>query len=280
MRLWIIGKRGMLSQAFQRKCQEKGIDYIATSRKEVDLENASAVRAQFETLHFTHVVNCSGYTAVDAAEDEKEQAHALNVLAVELLAKLAKKHGKKLIHFSTDYVFDGEKEAYAEDAVTAPLSVYGKSKEAGEKKLFEHHPEACLVRTSWLFGREGKDFVKKMVVLMQEKERINVVSDQKGRPTYADDLAEAVLSILDQSGIFHFANEGAISWYEWAEVIKKKLEEKNVPLRCQKIDAISAREHGAKADRPRSSVLVTEKFTAPHWDAGLEEVLASVIQSQ
>ncbi|MGE0198962.1 MAG: dTDP-4-dehydrorhamnose reductase [Simkaniaceae bacterium] len=279
MRLWIIGKRGLLSQAFQRKCQEKGIDYLATSRKEVDLQDVKSVRAQFETLLFTHVINCSGYTAVDRAEEESEAAHALNGEAVELLARLAKQHGKKMIHFSTDYVFDGKAEEYSEGAETAPLSVYGKSKERGEKKLFEQYPEACLVRTSWLFGRDGRDFVKKMVEMMQSQEDIRVVSDQKGRPTYADDLAEAVLSILDQSGIFHFANSGPVSWHEWALAIREKLRAKNVPLRCQKIHAVSTEAHGARAPRPKSSVLATEKFDTPHWEAGLEEVLSSVISS-
>ena len=280
MRVWIIGKRGMLSQAFRRKCRVRGVDYLATSRLEVNVEDESAVRAQFETLDFTHLINCSGYTAVDRAEDEEQLAYLLNVVAVERLAKLSKKHRKKLIHFSSDYVFDGEEESYREDARPAPLSIYGKTKEAGEKKLFEHYPGACLVRTSWLFGREGNDFVKKMVTLMQERESLHVVSDQRGRPTYADDLAEAVLTIIDQSGIFHFANEGAISWFEWAEIIKKKLEERNVPLRCKEIAAISTEEFGAKAARPRSSLLVTDKFVAPHWDRGLEEVLESVIKAK
>ena len=277
MKVWIIGKWGMLSRAMQRKCKENGIDFIASTREELDLENEQAVRAQFETLMFTHIINCAGYTAVDQAEEEKEKAYALNAEAVALLAKLSKEKGNKLIHFSTDYVFDGEKEAYSEEDERAPLSEYGKSKEAGERLLMEHYPEALLIRTSWLFGREGNDFVKTMIKLMNEKESLNIVSDQRGRPTYADDLAEAVLLILDESGIYHFANEGETTWHGFAERIQKKLEEKK-QLCCKKIEPISSEDFGARAKRPASSVLLTEKFSPPHWEAGLEEVLAHALE--
>lgn len=279
MKLWIIGKKGMLAKAFQRKCREKGVDYIATSRKEVNIEHERTLRAQFETLDFTHIINCSGFTAVDRAEEEKEHAYALNSLAVGRLAKFAQETKKKMIHFSTDYVFDGEKDQYEEEALTMPLSVYGKSKEAGEQKLFEHHPKACLVRTSWLFGIEGEHFVKKMVQLLKKKECVKVINDQRGCPTYADDLVEAVMGILNASGIYHFSNVGPLSWHEWAEVIKQKLEEKNVPLMCKKIEAVSTDAYGAAANRPSSSILKVSKFQAPHWEVGLEKVLERVITS-
>ncbi len=277
MKIWIIGKWGMLSQAMQRKCSEKGIDYIATARKDVDLENEGAVKAQFKTLEFTHIINCSGYTAVDQAEVEKKEAHALNAKAVGLLAKLSKKRGNKLIHFSTDYIFDGEKEGYDEGDKSSPLSEYGKSKEEGEKLLLEHYPEACLIRTSWLFGKEGNHFVKTMMKLMHEKETLRVVNDQRGRPTYADDLAEATLSLLDKSGTFHFANEGETTWHSFAEVIRKKLEEKK-KIMCQRVNPISTAEFGAKAKRPASSVLKTENFSPPHWEKGLEEVMTHALK--
>ncbi|MBF5059843.1 dTDP-4-dehydrorhamnose reductase [Candidatus Neptunochlamydia vexilliferae] len=275
MKLWIIGKRGLLASAMRRKCLEKGIDHVATTRKEVDVEDEKSVRAQFETMHFTHVINCSGYTAVDQAEEEEARAFALNRDAVALLAKLAQEHGKKLIHFSTDYVFDGEKEGYQTGDPTAPLSIYGKSKEAGEKEL---HPEACLIRTSWLFGQEGSHFVKTMIRLMEQQETLSVVNDQKGRPTYADDLAEAALSLLDASGTFHFANEGETTWHGFAETIKRKLEEKNHPLRCHTIEPVTSEKFG-KAKRPASSILLTENLQPPHWEKGLEEVLAHAFES-
>lgn len=280
MKLWILGKRGILSSAMQRKCKEKGIDYVVTSRREVDLQYEEAVKAQFETLSFTHVINCAAYTAVDRAEEEEEKAHALNARAIETLAKYARFHGKKLIHFSTDYVFSGKEKGYGEAAATAPLSIYGKSKEAGEKLLKKYHPEACLIRTSWLFGKEGNHFVKTMIHLMQEKEVIGVVSDQWGRPTYADDLAEATLTLLDASGTYHFANTGTTTWHGFAEAIKNSLEEKNVFLKCQQVKPISTEDFGAKAERPASSILKTENFSPPHWKGGLEKVIRHALKAK
>ncbi|QVL55966.1 MAG: dTDP-4-dehydrorhamnose reductase [Simkaniaceae bacterium] len=280
MKLWILGKRGILSSAMQRKCKEKGIDFVATSRKEVDLHQEEAIQAQFETLSFTHVINCAAYTAVDRAEEEEEKAHALNARAIEILAKHANAYRKKLIHFSTDYVFDGKEKGYGEDSETAPLSIYGKSKEAGEKLLKKYHPEACLIRTSWLFGKEGNHFVKTMVRLMQEKEMIGVVSDQWGRPTYADDLAEAALTLLDASGTYHFANAGETTWHGFAEAIKKSLEKNNVPLKCQQVNPISTEDFGVIAKRPASSILKTENFSPPHWEEGLEEVIRHALKTK
>lgn len=280
MKLWILGKRGILSSAMQRKCKEKGIDFVATSRKEVDLHQEEAIKSQFETLSFTHVINCAAYTAVDRAEEEEERAHALNAQAIGTLAKYASSCGKKLIHFSTDYVFDGKEKEYGEEAATAPLSIYGKSKEAGEKLLKKHHPEACLIRTSWLFGKEGNHFVKTMIRLMQEKEMIGVVSDQWGRPTYADDLAEAALTLLDASGTYHFANAGETTWHGFAEAIKKSLEKNNVSLKCQQVNPISTEDFGVIAKRPASSILKTENFSPPHWEEGLEEVIRHALKTK
>ena len=279
MRVWIIGRWGMVAQALQRKCREKGIDYLATTRREVDVLSKEALKAQFETLSFTHVVNCSGYTAVDRAEEEEEKAYALNAEAVMHLAELAKVHEKKLIHFSTDYVFNGEKKAYGVDDPIAPLSIYGKSKGAGEKALHAHYPGACLIRTSWLFGREGNHFVKTVVELMKTEDVLKVVSDQKGRPTYADDLAEAALTLLDASGTYHFANQGETTWHHFAKTIQSKLREKNYLIKCKEIAETTTEEFGAKAKRPFSSVLKTEHFSPTHWEKGLEEVLDHVLNT-
>lgn len=279
MKVWIIGRWGMVAQALQRKCREKGIDYIATTRREVDVASKEALKAQFETLSFTHVINCAGYTAVDQAEDEEEKAYLLNAEAVKHLAELAKAHGKKLIHFSTDYVFNGEKKAYGVDDPITPLSVYGKSKGAGEETLRAHYPSACLIRTSWLFGREGNHFVKTMVELMKTEDVLKVVSDQKGRPTYADDLAEAALTLLDKSGTYHFANQGETTWHRFAETIRNKLKEKNYLVKCREVAETTTEEFGAKAKRPLSSVLKTEHFSPAHWEEGLEEVLDHVLNT-
>ena len=279
MKIWIIGKWGMLAQAIQRKCREKRIDYIATTKEEVDITNEQSLRAQFETLAFTHLINCSGYTAVDRAEQESKQAYALNAQSVALLAILSNERKNPLIHFSTDYVFDGKKGYYKEHDERAPLSEYGKSKEFGERLLMEYYPQALLIRTSWLFGKEGSSFVTKMIAMMKNQERISIVDDQIGRPTYADDLAEATLSILDRSGIYHFANKGAITWYDFAQIIQKKIDG-NKSIRCQQIQPISSKDFKREGQRPLSSILLTEKFSPRHWEIGLEEVLHHALGSK
>ena len=262
----------MLSQAIQRKCRERGIPYIATSKEEVDPENERAVQMHFETAPFTHVINCAAYTAVDQAEKETTKAYRLNASAVALLATLSKKRGNKLIHFSTDYVFDGVKGRYVETDQTAPLSAYGRSKEAGEQLLLKHCPHALLIRTSWLFGKEGLNFVTKMITLMGEKETMTVVNDQKGRPTYADDLAAETLSLLDASGLYHFANEGETTWYGFASAIWETLQYQG-KTRCQSIEPISTETGKGLAKRPCSSVLLTQKCSPRHWKEGLKEVI-------
>ena len=175
-------------------------------------------------------------------------------------------------------MFNGSEDVVEENTLTSPLSIYGKSKSAGEEKLFYHCPQACLVRTSWLFGKEGNNFVKKMIELMQSREVIHVVSDQIGQPTYADDLVDAVLTILNESGTFHFANKGIISWFEWAKIIKKKLEEKNIPHLCKTVCEVSSKDYGAKAQRPGKVVLQTKTFSPSHWNHGLDKVIDYVIK--
>ena len=280
MRLWIIGKNGMLAKAFQRICKKEGIDFISTSKKEVDISQSTDVQAQFETLSFSHIINCSGYTAVESAEKSKEQAHLLNVQSVENLARLSSIYKKKLIHFSTDYVFDGGKGLpYTEEDECNPLSIYGKTKREGEEKLLTLCPEACLIRTSWLFGKEGNHFVKTMMKLMKEKESIQIVSDQVGKPTFCDDLVRATLTLLEQRGVFHIANRGEVSWHEFATEIYQCMKRKNIPMNCREILPIKAKEYGTIAPRPPYSVLSTVKFekqgkfSLRSWKECLDEVV-------
>ncbi len=263
MKLWLIGKRGMVSSAVQRFLKEKKIDFLATSRKEIDITDRKTLEHQFNTLHFTHLINCSGYTAVDRAELEKEKATKLNVDAVECLGHLATQKNVKLIHFSTDYIFDGkENTPYLEGTKPFPLSVYGKTKHLGEEKLLKACPSACIIRTSWLFGREGNHFVQTMINLMNQHKNLRVVSDQKGRLTFCDDLAEATFNLLDCVGIFHFANQGEVSWYDVANAILTHLKLKKPKIKCQKIEPISTKEYPTLAMRPLFSVLATKKYEA------------------
>ncbi len=264
--LWIIGKDGMLGRAFCRILKEKNIPFIATSKGEVDITHP-VVDFDFDTA-----VNCSGYTAVDHAEKQPQLAHAINIEGVEALARL----GKKVIHFSTDYVFDGSQGTpYSEKDFTRPLSVYGQSKRTGEERLLKLSPESLVIRTSWLFGREGRNFVLTMRELMKERDELQIVADQVGRPTFCDDLVHATLELLDESGIIHFANSGVTTWYEFAQEIGKEVNYSGVK-------PISSAQYDAAAKRPHYSVLDTAKVeallgkTPRHWKEALKDLICKI----
>ncbi len=270
----------MLSQAFARIAQDRNVPFDATSRDEVNLCNASEVEAYLNKSDATHVINCSGYTQVDQAESEHKDAFALNVEGVKNVAVAAAKYRKKLIHFSTDYVFDGAASIpYDESSDISPLSVYGKTKAEGEQEAFKYASDALVIRTSWLFGREGNHFVSKMLCLMQEREELSIVSDQRGRPTFCDDLVLATFALSTETGLFHFANAGETTWFEWVRAIKKFLEKKNIPICCRELKAVDTMEYKTPAKRPLYSVLGTKKYEdatqlAPrHWNEALVEYL-------
>ena len=212
------------------------------------------------------VINCAAYTAVDRAEQEKDMAFQINGEAVGVLAAVCKEHDTKFIHISTDYVFDGTATVpYKEDSPTNPQSVYGASKLEGEKQALQFNPDTIIIRTSWVYSEFGKNFVRTMLKLMKEKEEINVVNDQFGSPTYAADLAEAILQIIvnlsihtsprtTHGGIYHFSNEGVISWYDFAVAIKEI-----TGSNC-KINPIPTSQYPTAAKRPAYSVLDTSKI--------------------
>jgi len=200
--------------------------WIFADRTKVTLDNLDLLNTQLENIQPNIILNCGAYTAVDKAETEKELAFTINNLAVELIAKYASENNVKLIHISTDYVFDGSSAiALNEEAPTNPINVYGESKLAGEIACLNNNPDSIIIRTSWVYSKFGNNFVKTMQRLMQERESINVVNDQIGSPTYAADLAQAMIDILESSnwvsGIYNYSNEGEISWYEFALSIKE-----------------------------------------------------------
>ena len=200
--------------------------WIFADRTKVTLDNLELLNTQLESIQPNIILNCGAYTAVDKAETEKELAFTINNFAVELIAKYALENNVKLIHISTDYVFDGSSAiALNEEAPTNPINVYGESKLAGEIACLNNCPDSIIIRTSWVYSKFGNNFVKTMQRLMQERESINVVNDQIGSPTYAADLAQAMIDILESSnwvpGIYNYSNEGEISWYEFALSIKE-----------------------------------------------------------
>nr|HQU56254.1 dTDP-4-dehydrorhamnose reductase [Chitinophagaceae bacterium] len=203
-------------------------DYSFTflSREDMPLEDFGKMKVCVEARPYDFLINCAAYTAVDKAETEKELAFKINAEAVGHLATLCRNNNIRLIHFSTDYVFDGySRIPYKETDATNPETVYGASKLEGERLALLHQPDAIILRTSWVYAATGHNFVKTMLRLFGEKDEINVVNDQIGSPTYAKDLAAAVMHIISSGqwykGIFHFSNHGAISWYDFARAIQK-----------------------------------------------------------
>jgi len=261
MHLGILGSNGLLGGILKNFLIEKKVSHLAANRFEADITDLSHLRKWLTSHQFSHVFNCTGYTQVDLAEKEQDRAYAVNAEGVYHLGRLSVEMGFKLIHVSTDYVFDGLKNSpYLETDVCNPLSVYGKSKAEGEKLLVNVQAEACIVRTSWLFGKSGKNFISSLLEWMRTKEEIRVASDQVNRPTFGKDLAEALFDLKDFSGLFHVANHGPLSRFEIARDLLESARSKNMPLKCRRIIAVSSEEFSLPAPRPKYSVLDTSKF--------------------
>ncbi|HEY6142145.1 MAG TPA: dTDP-4-dehydrorhamnose reductase [Flavobacterium sp.] len=235
-------------------------NFIFTDITDFPLDKKQEIISNFNRIQPDIVVNCAAYTAVDKAEQDQLVADTINHLAIDTLATLCNDSGAKLIHISTDYVFDGESPvAYKEDDVPNPKSVYGVTKLAGEIACSKNCPESIIIRTAWVYSEFGNNFVKTMLRLMTERESLNVVNDQVGSPTYAADLAQVILTILDsnkwESGIYHYSNQGEISWYDFALDIKK------IAQKSCKINGIPASDYPTPAQRPAYSLLDKAKIT-------------------
>ncbi len=221
----VTGANGQVGKELRdlaRSHSEYGFTFLG--REDLPIENFELVRNFFDIIKPTAVINCAAYTAVDKAETERDLAFQINGEAVGILAAVCKDHGARFIHISTDYVFDGNaRSPYKESDPVSPVNIYGASKLSGEKEALHFNPSSVIVRTSWVYSSYGKNFVKTMVKLMKERKELSVVIDQLGSPTYAADLAEALLAIAVSEnffpGIFHYSNEGVISWHEFATEI-------------------------------------------------------------
>ncbi|KQO20447.1 NAD(P)-dependent oxidoreductase [Flavobacterium sp. Leaf82] len=226
-RILVTGANGQLgSELAVLASNYPEYEWIFADRTTITLNDLEILKGQLEHIQPNIIFNCGAYTAVDKAETEKELAFAVNHLAVELIAKYSFKNNIRLIHISTDYVFDGSSSiALNEEEETNPINIYGASKRAGEIACLKENPNSIIIRTSWVYSKFGNNFVKTMQRLMQEKEAINVVNDQVGSPTYAADLAQSLITIIKSPnwipGIYNYSNEGEISWYEFALSIKE-----------------------------------------------------------
>jgi len=257
--------------------------FIFTDVAELDITNVAQISDFVRQNDIKYIINCAAYTAVDKAEIDIETADLINAIGAENLARVSAENNCYLIHISTDYVFDGTSNtSYTEDMPVNPLSAYGKSKLKGEKGVQKYDKQAIIIRTSWLYSEFGDNFVKTMLRLMNEKESLNIISDQHGTPTYAADLAETIISILNfsesnewQSGIYHFSNQGETTWFGFAEKIKELAKIK----RCI-LHPISTKEYGGSTvNRPMYSVMDKSKIESvfqiviPVWENGLGRCL-------
>lgn len=234
-------------------------EWVFTDREELDLCNLARLEAELDSVNPQIIINCAAHTAVDRAETEVELSDVLNHQSVAVLAQWSHANDCQLIHVSTDYVFDGTAStALTETAQPNPINVYGVTKLAGEKACLEHNPNSIIIRTSWVYSSFGNNFVKTMSRLMQERDSLNVVNDQIGSPTYAADLAQAIMTILThahwQAGIYHFSNEGEISWYEFALAIREI-----GGFDCE-ISGIPSSAYPTPAKRPQYSLLDKSKI--------------------
>lgn len=287
MNILVTGANGQLgSEIKELSLSYPNFRFFFEDSKSLDITNVDLVDNFIEKYKIDRVINCAAYTNVDKAEEALEEAEKVNVFGVENLVNSIKSRGGKLIHISTDYVFNGESFLpYKEEDNVAPLGVYGNTKRRGEEIVESSSIEAIIIRTSWLYSTYGNNFMKTMIRLGEEKESLNVVYDQIGTPTYARDLAKVCLHIISldrkidrDSKIYHFSNEGVTSWYDFAKAI---MEFGNLP--CA-INPIESKEYKTLAKRPHYSVLNKQKvkndFTieVPYWRDSLKECILNIKQ--
>lgn len=283
MNILVTGSAGQLGHSLRDIAADSANRYIFTDVAELDITDKSAIIRMMESENIKLVINCAAYTNVDKAEDDFDTANLINNTAVRNLAESCKQFGATLIHVSTDYVFDGSSNIpYTEDMPLAPLGVYGVTKLHGEQAVLESGCDYIIIRTSWLYSEYGKNFVKTMMMLTEERETLNVVFDQAGTPTYAGDLARVIYNIVENNkykgnnGIYHFSNEGVCSWYDFAHEISELAR-----TECD-IRPCHSNEFPSKVNRPHYSVLDKTKIkttfglTIPYWKDSLRVCISNL----
>lgn len=276
MKILITGANGQLGNEMRVLAEENAQhEYIFTDVQELDICNEQAVNTFVKENGVEVIVNCAAYTAVDKAEDDEAFADKLNHLAPGYLAAAAEEVGAALIQVSTDYVFDGTAHLpYTEEVAPCPNSAYGRTKLAGEEVVMQKCSRAMVIRTAWLYSIYGNNFVKTMIRLGKEREALGVVFDQIGTPTYANDLARAIMAAINQGvvpGIYHYSNEGVCSWYDFTRAIHRL-----AGITTCNVSPLHTHEYPAKAPRPNYSVLDKTKIkntfniTIPHWEDSLQ----------
>ena len=276
----VTGSNGQLGSEIKELSSQYAYNFFFTDRANLDITVINALKEFIETNAINTIINCAAYTAVDKAEDDKENADKINHVVVQYLAEIAKEKNIHLIHISTDYVFNGKNDKpYVENDTTSPNGVYGKTKLDGENAMISINPSnSIIIRTSWVYSSFGANFVKTMLRLGKEKESLGVIYDQVGTPTYARDLAKVILDIIpniknEKVEIYNYSNEGVISWYDFAKEIMRMAK-----LNCV-INPIETKEYPTPAKRPYYSLLnkakIKKEFNIkiPYWKDGLDECL-------
>jgi dTDP-4-dehydrorhamnose reductase len=293
MRILVTGKNGQLGKSIHKLVTntEQTDDFVFVGREELDLSNENNITRYFENNVFDTIINCAAYTAVDKAKEEEVLANKINHLAAAQLSQIAKNQQAKLIHISTDYVFDGESDKpYIETDETNPINIYGRTKLAGEKALQEIMPtDAVIIRASWVYSEFGNNFVKTMLRLGEQRDKLSVVGDQIGSPTYATDLAEAILAIANNKDyqnkesptkIYHYSNAGEISWYEFAKEIFEL-----AGIQCS-VSPITTEQYPTPAKRPKNTYMnkdkIAETFSVniPDWKESLNTCVTILKEQQ
>ncbi len=285
-KILVTGAYGQLGSEI-RDMQDNYPDsgFVFVDREEMPLDDLGKVSEVLEKVRPDIIVSCGAYTAVDRAESEPELVDVINHQAVAVMAAWAEQNGKKLIHISTDYVFQGNSDTpLKEDEPTDPINVYGLTKQRGERAILDSGADAVIIRTAWVYSSYGANFVKTMIRLMGKRDEISVISDQIGSPTYARDLAKAILDIVHggkwENGIYHFSNEGTISWYDFAVAIRDLNK-----LDCH-IESIPTEKYPTPAKRPKYSMLDKSKIRdtfgveVPDWEESLRDMLTRLNDQQ
>ena len=284
--IWLIGCKGMLGTEISRQLSENKIEFVGTDI-DVDITNPQALADFAKGKEISYIINCSAYTAVDKAESDQDFAKKLNEDGPRNIACLANQIHAKMIHISTDYVFDGTGSCpYTEDMPIAPIGVYGKTKADGERAVRENLNEHYIIRTAWLYGWAGRNFVYTMIKAMNTHDSVKVVNDQKGTPTFAGDLAAVILNIISKDnvlyGTYHCTDLGEITWWDFTNEIKKQgLELGLVTNKECVVNSCSTDEYPTPAKRPAYSVLSKDKIQKtlgiklPKWEESLKKFLSS-----
>ena len=282
MKILVTGANGQLGHETLLMLQNKGINAVGIGRKELDFSQPEKVAKYIASQRADWVINCAAYTQVDKAEDDTELAFRVNRDAAKAVAEGVQRYAGRLLHISTDFIFDGKQShPYKENDPARPLGVYGQSKWEGEQAVREILPQAIILRTAWVYGVFGNNFVKTILRLGSEREELGVIDEQLGSPSSTVDISQAMYALIEKecTGVYHFTNEGVASWYDFAQAIVEEARSLEFDLKIKRLKPIPTHAYPTPAARPAYSVLSKEKirgildYPVPHWRTSLKTML-------